>query len=131
VSSVTVTSWLLVVAAFLALIIPLAIRRRTAKHREQADRDKQVAAREAAKEQAAEANREADRKNFTSINAAIQKREAELDRQLAESTREHNQEIRTLKTEHAAETRELRNRIEVLEKQVEILRGLVNERRSP
>lgn len=130
-NSVAITSWLLAVAPFLALATTWVVRRRTAKHREQAQRDKDLAAREVAKEAAAESARKADRDNFAAINSAIQKREAELDRQLTESTREHNQEIRTLKAEHAVETRELRNRIEVLEKQVEILRGLVNERRPP
>lgn len=130
-SSVTITAWLVAVAPFVALITGLIIRRRTAKHRDQAKRDKELAARQAVKESAAEAERKADRDNFASINSAIQRREAELDRQLTENTREHNQEIRALKAAHAAETKELRSRIEILEKQVDILRGLVNERRSP
>lgn len=130
-SSVTITTWLVAAAPFVALITGLVIRRRTAQHQEQAKRAAAQQKAEEAKEKAAEAARKADLDNFTAINSAVQRRENELERQLTESTREHNQEIRTLKAEHAAETRELRNRIEVLEKQVDILRGLVNERRTP
>jgi hypothetical protein len=131
VSGGEITAWLVAAAPFVGLLISYIVRRRTAKHREQAAAAKAIADTAAAKEAAAEAERKSDRENFATINSAIQRREAELDRQLTERTREHNQEIRTLKAEHAAETRELRNRIEVLEKQVETLRGLVNERRPP
>lgn len=130
-TSVAITSWLVAVSAVLALIIPLVIRRRVAKHRAQAALDAAASAREVAKEKITEANREADRQNFITINAAIQKRETELDRQLAESTREHNQEIRVLKADHLKEMSELRGRVKELEKEVALLRGLVRSRDTP
>lgn len=124
-SSVAITSWLVAISAVLALVIPVMVRRRATRHREQAKIDAATAAREAAKEKAAEIDRKTDRDNFASVNAAIQRREAELDRQLIESTREHNQEIRALKADHSREMAEIRDRVKELEKQVVFLQGLL------
>jgi flagellar biosynthesis/type III secretory pathway M-ring protein FliF/YscJ len=122
---VEITAWLVASAPFLALLVAWVIRRRTAKHRAEAAAAAKAKAEADAKEAAKEAERKSDRDTFATYNAAIRERETELERQLAESTRDRYQEIRELKAEHVKEISELRDRVKELEKEVVVLRGLV------
>jgi metal-responsive CopG/Arc/MetJ family transcriptional regulator len=125
VNSVAITTWLVAAAPFLTLFIAWVVRRRTARHRKELAAQAKAAEDAKLKEDAKEAERKSDRANFAAINSAIQRRETDLERQLTETNREHNQEIRALKADHAKEMSELRDRLKELEKEVALLRGLV------
>lgn len=120
-----ITAWLVAAAPFLTLLIAWVIRRRTATHRAELAAQAKAAEEAKRKEDVKEAERQSDRANFAAINSAIQRRETDLERQLAENNREHNQEIRALKADHAKEMAELRDRVKELENEVVLLRGLV------